>query len=255
VAEEPFDALVRRVDEDRWLASRFAPASVRAHLMRLYALVYEIARTAEQVRDPRLGDIRLQYWREAVAEAFERGSASNRGVLAGLDLLRNETVIEQAPLQQLIDARASDLDEAPFATWDDLHAYLDGTAGAVLQLALQICARDFAASAEGLALVRNGGRAWGLAGLARVFPIWDARRRTFLPAAVRGQAARPALRLMHERAGPLLRAAAEVRAPQEAFPAFGYLALTPLYLRDPAKRASLLRRQVHILFAAASGRI
>ena len=66
--DEALDDLVRRVDEDRWLASRFAPADVRARLIALYAVNYEIARTAEVVREPGVGDIRLAWWRDALAE-------------------------------------------------------------------------------------------------------------------------------------------------------------------------------------------
>ena len=67
---ESLDTLVRRVDEDRWLASRFAPAGVRSRLTALYALNYEISRTAETVTQPALGDIRLAWWREAVEEIY-----------------------------------------------------------------------------------------------------------------------------------------------------------------------------------------
>ncbi|MBC8107455.1 MAG: squalene/phytoene synthase family protein, partial [Anaerolineae bacterium] len=60
--------LVRRVDEDRWLASRFAPAPVRERLIALYAVNYEIARLSETVREAPLGDIRLEWWRSALSE-------------------------------------------------------------------------------------------------------------------------------------------------------------------------------------------
>jgi 15-cis-phytoene synthase len=68
------DRLVRRVDEDRWLALRFAPEEVRARLIALYAVNYEIARTAEIVSEPALGDIRLEWWRSALEQMAE-GSA------------------------------------------------------------------------------------------------------------------------------------------------------------------------------------
>ena len=62
------DAEVRRVDEDRWLASRFAPAHVRARLIAIYALNAEIAKTADVVTQAPIGDIRLAWWRDAIAE-------------------------------------------------------------------------------------------------------------------------------------------------------------------------------------------
>ncbi|MBK8544168.1 MAG: hypothetical protein IPL62_11845 [Caulobacteraceae bacterium] len=41
---DDLDTLVRRVDEDRWLAARFAPPLVRERLIAIYAVNYEIAR-------------------------------------------------------------------------------------------------------------------------------------------------------------------------------------------------------------------
>ena len=68
---EALDALVRRVDEDRWLATRFASADAREKLIALYAVYYEIAHSTEAVREATLGDIRLEWWRAGVEEIAE----------------------------------------------------------------------------------------------------------------------------------------------------------------------------------------
>ena len=62
------DKRVRRVDEDRWISSRFAPPSHRRALIALYALAYELVRVQEVVTEETLGLIRFQWWREAIAE-------------------------------------------------------------------------------------------------------------------------------------------------------------------------------------------
>src|SRR4029078_1774993 len=119
------DAEVRRVDEDRWLASRFAPGNARARLIAVYALNNEIARTADVVTQAQIGDIRLQWWREALAEIFEGAPVRAHPVLAAIARAHRQTPLRQQPLEALIDARGRDLDPAPFATFADIDAYLD----------------------------------------------------------------------------------------------------------------------------------
>jgi phytoene synthase len=62
------DDLVRRVDEDRWLSSRYADTQGRNRLVALYAFVWELARVRVSVREPGLGLIRFQWWRDALEE-------------------------------------------------------------------------------------------------------------------------------------------------------------------------------------------
>jgi phytoene synthase len=60
---------VRRVDPDRYIAALFAPVERRPLLFALYAFNHELARIGETVKEPRLGDVRLEWWREAAEEA------------------------------------------------------------------------------------------------------------------------------------------------------------------------------------------
>ncbi len=45
------DRRVRRVDEDRWISSRFAPPEQRRALVALYALAYELVKVRDMVSD------------------------------------------------------------------------------------------------------------------------------------------------------------------------------------------------------------
>lgn len=65
------DQRVRRVDEDRWLSSRYAQPAERRTLVTLYAFAYEAARVRTVVSEPPLGAIRFQWWRDALEEVAE----------------------------------------------------------------------------------------------------------------------------------------------------------------------------------------
>ena len=154
------DALVRRVDPDRWLASRFiADLKARADVIALYAFNYELARVAGGVSNALMGEIRLTWWREAMDE-----------IAAGRPARKHPTVEAVAAagyplsaLAEMADARMADLDAAPFADEAQALAYLDATAGAVMMLA----AWRLDPKAD-LHAVKSAARAYGLAGLWRL---------------------------------------------------------------------------------------
>ena len=83
-------ASVRAADPDRYFAALFAPAALRPFLFALYAFNAEVARVAETVREPMLGAIRLEWWRETV-EGAAKGAPRNHDVARGLAALFAET--------------------------------------------------------------------------------------------------------------------------------------------------------------------
>src|ERR1700749_1787963 len=100
-------ASVRAADPDRYFSALFAPAPLRPALLALYAFNHEVARIAETVREPMLGAIRLEWWRETVEQAA-RGAPRNHDVARGLaDLLAAHT-LDPAMLEGIIAARAFD---------------------------------------------------------------------------------------------------------------------------------------------------
>ncbi len=60
------ESLVRDADKDRFLATLFAPAEARPDLFALYAFDLETAAVAHRVREPMAGEIRLQWWHDAI---------------------------------------------------------------------------------------------------------------------------------------------------------------------------------------------
>src|ERR1700726_180635 len=86
----PCAGLVRRHDRDRFQTALFAPAADREALFALYAFNFEIARVRESVTQPMLGQIRLQWWRENIAAAFEGGPVRAYPVVGALSVAIRE---------------------------------------------------------------------------------------------------------------------------------------------------------------------
>ncbi len=245
------DARVRRLDPDRWLASRFvADPAARATVVAIYALNDELARVGESVTNPLAGEIRLAWWRERI-EAIAAGQPPpGQPVLQALSPAIASGVLPAALLDALVEARHADLEPAPFADDAALARYLDGTAGAVMGLAA--CALD---ADTPLRAVVEAGRAWGLAGLSRAREAWRARGRSWTPASW-GEIDEPALarRVAAEVDANLARAATELKPlAVAAFPAIAYAALARPYARGRA--LGELETRGRILLAVLRGRL
>jgi 15-cis-phytoene synthase len=108
------DSLVRRVDPDRWLASRFiADEGARADVIALYAFDYEISRVHKVTTQPLLGEIRLTWWAEAVAEIFEGRPVRRHPVTLALAEAVARHGLPRASLDVIIDARLPELEGQP----------------------------------------------------------------------------------------------------------------------------------------------
>jgi 15-cis-phytoene synthase len=173
------EALVRDTDKDRYLASLFAPAAARPHLHALYAFAGEIARVREAAREPMPGEIRLQWWRDAL-EGEGRGEVSGNPVAAALLDTVSQCALSKARLIALIDAHAFDLYDEAMRSLADLDAYAERTAGTLFALAAQILGSTEGADAIAAAAA-PAGIAYGVAQCLRTFPRDLARRQLFVP--------------------------------------------------------------------------
>ena len=230
------DALVRRVDPDRWLASRFiADPKARADVIALYAFNYELARVAGGVSNALMGEIRLTWWREAMDE-----------IAAGQPARKHPTVEAVAAagyplsaLAEMAEARMADLDAAPFETEGEVLAYLDATAGAVMMLA----AWRLDPKADPHA-VQEAARAYGLAGLWRLKRAGVQRLPTdWTQADVR--------RRVDTALGKARTALKDL--PLAAFPAAAPAALAKA--QTGARELSQLETQLRLTWAVATGRV
>ena len=160
--ESDLDALVRRVDPDRWLASRYiADAEARADVIALYALNYELSRAAEVASQPLIGEMRLAWWREALEEIYELRTVRRHPTAAAMADAVRRRGLDRADLEALIDGRLRELHPWPLGE-DEVLDYLDATAGCLMTLAARVLSGEMPPD------LRPAGRAWGLAGLLRI---------------------------------------------------------------------------------------
>ena len=168
---------VRAHDPDRFLTCLFAPVERREALFALYALNYEIAKTREVVREPIMGRIRLQWWRDAIDELY-RGQVREHQVLTALAGVLPGRVPAEL-IMQLIDARELDLEDSGPPTSSSLIDYTRATGGALMQMA----ARLLGATDEALLHAADDlGEGTALTGLLRAIPFHATQNRLYLPA-------------------------------------------------------------------------
>lgn len=154
---------VRSLDSDRYVTALFAPASRRADLLVLYAFNLELARSREAVSEPALGRIRLQWWRDAIAECYE-GGARRHQVVQPLAAAIERHGLSRDLFERIIDAREVDFDPSPLERLEQLVAYAEATSGALNLLALEILgARDHSHEQAAAAV----GKSWALTGMVR----------------------------------------------------------------------------------------
>jgi NADH dehydrogenase [ubiquinone] 1 alpha subcomplex assembly factor 6 len=168
---------VRRFDRDRYLAALFAPAPARDDLMALYAFNLEVAKTREVVRESMMGLMRLQWWRDAIADIYA-GNERRHQVVQPLAAAIRRRGLDRAPFDRLIDARESDMGQTPPPDLRALVAYVDATAGGLGLLAAQTLGGS---SERATQAVRAVWMAWALAGLLRAVPFHAHHRRVHLP--------------------------------------------------------------------------
>ncbi|MGD9883118.1 MAG: squalene/phytoene synthase family protein [Reyranella sp.] len=103
---------VRAADRERFLGALFAPEPARSDLLALLAFDHELARTRTVTREPMLARIRLQWWREAVAEAAAAGTPRAQPIVESLsETVRRHRLVPER-LEALIDAREEEIDGA-----------------------------------------------------------------------------------------------------------------------------------------------
>ena len=150
----------RATEPDRYVAALLGPAAIRDDLVALAAFAGEIARIPAQVREPMMGEIRLQWWHDAIDAAF-RGQMSGHPVADGLAMAIAAHELDPARLHAIVEARLFELGGKLHADDAALLAHLEQTEGGVFALSLQVS--GVAPAAEAATTANAAGRAYGLA--------------------------------------------------------------------------------------------
>lgn len=239
---------VRQYDPDRFATAMMAPQVSREGLFSLYAFNLEVAKTREAVSEPMLGEIRLQWWREAI-DGIYVGTPRRHEVVLPLAKLVTELALTREHFDVLIDVRARDLSEDAPESLDALLEYAEGTSATLIWLALEALGIRSNAASEA---ARHVGIAWALTGLVRAMPFHLSQRRLYLPEELIGRHGIQRRNLMELRPEPAIASAVEEIAalarehlekaralkgeiPQAAIPALLLAPLADLHLRRLAK--------------------
>ena len=168
--------IVRKHDPNRFLLSLMVPARHRPALWALFAFNYEIAKTREVVSETTIGLIRLQWWREAIAEIYEGRTVRKHEVVDELAKAIRDYNLPRPLFDNLIYAREFDLEGVAPANFDGFVNYCDFTTTPLYQLALQITGESEDESILKAVSVQYAG-----VGLVRAVPYMRIQRHVMLP--------------------------------------------------------------------------
>lgn len=241
---------LKKADPDRFRAALMSDAQGRADLLILYAFHYELAKVPEVTSEPMLGQIRYEWWREAIDEIYSDREVRRHEISTPLQEMLLRTEVPRFWIDRLIDGRARDLDPQPFEDLSAAREYCRQTSGTLMQIAVKVLGGE---PTDG---VLDAGEAWGLTGLARSYGYYHDRILQ---------------KIAHE---DLTNAAQGVHANARAglaktetsiFPAIAYAALVPSFLKRATKpgfdpltdkvRYGPLSKQARLMISALRGRI
>ncbi|WP_068317688.1 phytoene/squalene synthase family protein [Polycladidibacter hongkongensis] len=177
--------LLREADFDRYGATLFAPSSAQPALWALYAYNAELARIKELVSEPMPGEIRLQWWVDALEGRGHGNVEANPAAAALLDTCRRYA-LPRAPLVQLAEARRFDLYNDPIGDLTSFEGYCGETVSVLFQLAAMVLLKEAGQGDQALAkeladASGHAGVAYGSLQLLQNLPWQVARRQVYVP--------------------------------------------------------------------------
>jgi 15-cis-phytoene synthase len=175
---DPFahcEAVVRSADRDRYLSALFAPAEHRSALYALYAFHVELARIPDVVTEPLAGEVRLQWWSEAV---YEQRPEEMRGhpVANALCEVIDQYRLPRRLFDEMIEARRAHFGRELFGSVDELERFARSTSSTLTELAARLL----------------GAATWDYAGPAGICLGIVSLLRNFASDAVHGRVTAPA---------------------------------------------------------------
>jgi phytoene synthase len=128
---------LRTGDRDRYFATLVLPEAVRPAITALYAFSTDVASVRDRAREAAAGEIRLQWWHDALAGQGHGTVRANPLADALLDVIADYGLPVPA-LLRLIGARRFDLYDDPMPDMPTFEGYAGETASALYQLGAMI---------------------------------------------------------------------------------------------------------------------
>lgn len=172
---------LKRTDMDRYLASLVLGERERHAVQAVWAFGAEIASIPARVTEPGPGEIRLQWWHDALT-GEEHGAVRQNPLAAALLDAIAAYDLPTGPLVRLIEARRFDLYQDPMPDQETFEGYAGETASILYALAATILAKGALVNSADAA--GHMGVAHALIGHLRAFGYNAARARIFLPKSI-----------------------------------------------------------------------
>ena len=170
--------LVRAQDFKSYAASLFVSPEARRSWLALAAFNAEVAHVRDHVSQPLPGEIRLQWWRDALTGG---GQGAVEGNPVAAELLRAASLhdLPAEAFVRLIDAHVFDVYDDPMPDMAAVEAHCRDTASALYALRARVLGAN---SPEITRLAEHAGIAEGLVEVMLALPRHAARRQLYLPA-------------------------------------------------------------------------
>lgn len=168
--------IVRKQDSDRFLIGLLMPRAKRQDLWPIYAFNFEVAKTAEVVSEPMMGNIRLQWWRDAIEEIYNGDTPRKHEVVEPLAAVIQKYNLPKDDFLALINVREFDLEYKMLSDWESFEIYARKTNVPLNKLALQVLGQE-----EDEATLNQISFYYGAIGLLRAVVFHLNTRRLFIP--------------------------------------------------------------------------
>lgn len=174
-------SFLREADRDRYFASLVVPAPARPAVQALYAFSADVASIRDRAREPAAGEIRLQWWVDALESEGHGNVRQNPIAAALLDTIARYNIPAGA-LVRLVRARRFDLYQDPMPDVRSFEGYAGETTSVLYQLAAMVL--NNGAELDSGDAAGHLGVAHALIGHLRAFGYNAARGRLFLPLSI-----------------------------------------------------------------------
>lgn len=169
---------LRAGDRDRYLATLVLPAAARDGVTAILAFNADVAAIRERVSGPAPGEIRLQWWNDALS-GDGHGAVEQNPLADALLKTLKQYDLPPGTLLRLIGARRFDLYDDPMPDLESFEGYAGETASTLLQLSAMIL--NGGAAVEPGDAAGHLGVAQAMVGHLRAFGLFASQGRIMLP--------------------------------------------------------------------------
>ncbi|KAH9002690.1 isoprenoid synthase domain-containing protein [Lactarius hatsudake] len=171
---------VQKHDYEAYLVSHLYPADKRKGYFAIKAFYDELATVQDNVSSPIIGEMRMQFWRDAV-KSLAVGRPPHHPIALALHDISQSTSLQSYHMRRIVDARAQELQGSSHLTVDSLIAHAESTTATHYYLLLSL----LGLSSDTLSHAASHlGIAHCISTLLRALPFHASKGRMVIPAEI-----------------------------------------------------------------------